>query len=119
MSRSAVWYPTIFPDTCDGCEGLDQPECTHFCPYGVFELRNGKAFVVNPHKCVYGCIACERICPKKAIAFPQRIAAMLKAPKDKGLLQKAKCRNCGKIFWTNRNVNLCFDCEKRVQPTFL
>mgnify|MGYP001042414828 CR=1 FL=1 len=109
---AAVWYPTVFPDKCDGCEGLEKPQCIEFCPYGVFELRDGKALVVNPHKCVYGCIACERLCPKKAIAFPQRIAAMPKVPKDKGLLRKVKCRNCGRIFWTNRDTDLCFDCEK-------
>jgi len=113
-SSAAVWYPTVFPDKCDGCEGLEQPECIQFCPYGVFELRDGKALVINPHKCVYGCIACERLCPRKAIAFPQRIAAMPKAPKDKGLLRKAKCRNCGKIFWTDRDVDLCFDCETKI-----
>lgn len=111
-SSAAVWFPTVFPDKCDGCEGLKQPQCIEFCPYDVFELREGKALVVNPTKCVYGCIACERICPRKAIAFPQQIAATTKAPKEKGLLRKVKCRSCGKIFWTNREVDLCFDCEK-------
>ncbi|MCW4020330.1 MAG: hypothetical protein NWF14_03770 [Candidatus Bathyarchaeota archaeon] len=111
-SSAAVWHPTVFPDRCDGCEGLQQPECIEFCPYGVFELRDGKALVVNPQKCVHGCVACERLCPRKAVAFPQRIAALPKALKDKGLVRKTKCTICGKIFWTNRDVDLCFDCEK-------
>lgn len=112
MARSAVWYPTVFPEKCDGCEGVEQSQCIEFCPHNVFDLRDDKALVVNPHKCVYGCIACERLCPRKAIAFPQRTAAAPKAIKDKGLLRKVKCRNCGKILWTNRDIDLCFDCEK-------
>jgi len=113
-NSAAVWYPTVFPDKCNGCEDFEKPQCIEFCPYGVFELRDGKAVVINPHKCVYECIACERICPKKAIAFPQRIT-MPKAPEDKGLLRKIKCKNCGKIFWTNRDVDLCFDCEAHAE----
>jgi NAD-dependent dihydropyrimidine dehydrogenase PreA subunit len=114
MAKSAaVWYPTVFPDKCNGCEGLEKPQCIEFCPHGVFELKDGKAVVVNPHKCVYGCIACERICPKKAIAFPQRIASMPKMPKDKGLLHKVVCKGCGKTFWTNRDVDVCMDCESK------
>ncbi|KPV62121.1 MAG: NADH-plastoquinone oxidoreductase subunit [Candidatus Bathyarchaeota archaeon BA1] len=90
-SSATVWYPTVFPDRCDGCEGLEKPHCIEFCPYGVFELRDVKALVVYPHKCVYGCIACERLCPKKAIAFPQRIATMPKIKSEnKGLLRKVK-----------------------------
>jgi len=112
-SAAAVWYPTVFPDRCDGCEGSEHPECIKFCPYGVFVLRDGKALVINPLKCVYGCIACERLCPKKAIAFPQRIATMQKIPKDKGLLRKVKCKGCSKIFWANTETELCFDCQKK------
>ena len=112
-SSAAVWYPTVFPDKCNGCEGLEKPKCIEFCPNGVFQLRNGKAVAINPHKCVYGCIACEQICPKKAIAFPQRITAMSRAPQDKGLLRKTKCKKCGKVFWTNRDADLCFDCESQ------
>ncbi|MEM2912689.1 MAG: hypothetical protein QW146_09325 [Candidatus Bathyarchaeia archaeon] len=112
MAKSAaVWYPTVFPDKCNGCEDLEAPQCIQFCPHGVFGLKDSKAVVVNPHKCVYGCIACERICPKKAIAFPQRIATMPKIPKDKGLLHKVVCKKCGKTFWTNREVEVCMDCE--------
>ncbi len=112
--RCAVWYPTVFPDKCNGCEELETPKCIQFCPHDVFEIRNGKAVVVKPQNCVYGCVACEPVCPKKAIAFPQRIALMPKATsKDKGLLHKVRCVKCGKAFWTNRDTDICFDCETR------
>jgi len=32
---------------------------------------------------------------------------------DKGLLHKVECGICGKVFWTNRDVDLCFDCEAK------
>jgi len=68
------------------------------------------------HKnCVYGCIACEHVCPRKAIAFPQRITLKQRAQKDKGLLRKVKCRSCGKIFWTNEDTDLCFECRKLME----
>jgi len=115
MARQGdLWYPTIFPDKCNGCAEFEKPRCIEFCPNGVFELREDKAIVANPHKCVNGCIACEPVCPKKAISFPQTAAKRqeLVSSKDKGLLRKTTCIKCGKIFWTNRNIDLCFDCEK-------
>ena len=109
-----AWYPTVFPDKCNGCEGLETPRCVEFCPNDVFEIRNKKAVVARPQNCVYGCIACESVCPKKAITFPQRVSAVPRAKsKDKGLLRKVKCIKCGKIFWTNRDTNVCFDCESK------
>ncbi|MGV8143620.1 MAG: hypothetical protein ACP5OJ_03280 [Methanothermobacter sp.] len=30
-------------------------------------------------------------------------------------LHSVCCKNCGKIFKTNRNVDLCFECEKSVK----
>jgi len=114
-SQCAPWYPTIFPDRCDGCEGREAPRCIQFCPNDVFEIRGGKAIVARPYNCVYGCTACESVCPRKAITFPQRqtITAVTSTMKDKGLLHKVKCKKCGKIFWTNRDVDLCFDCERK------
>jgi len=114
MERNAVWYPTVFPDRCDGCEGLEVPRCIEFCPHNVFGIRDGKAVVLKPQNCVYGCISCESVCPRKAIIFPQRTMALPKTKKqDKGLLHKVKCRSCGKVFWTNRDVDICFDCEAK------
>jgi len=114
VSRSAVWYPTIFPDKCDGCIHFDSARCVDFCPHNVFEIRDGKAIVINPQNCVYGCIACAMMCPGKAIVFPQRSSQTVATKvRDKGLLWKVKCKECGKVFWTNREVNICMDCEGR------
>ena len=97
MGRNAVWYPTVFPDRCDGCEGLEVPRCIEFCPHNVFGMRDGKAVVLKPQNCVYGCVACESVCPRKAIVFPQRTMTLPKTKKqDKGLLHKVECRICGK-----------------------
>lgn len=30
-------------------------------------------------------------------------------------LREIRCKNCGKIFKTNREVDYCFDCEKKVK----
>ncbi|MFQ6075775.1 MAG: 4Fe-4S dicluster domain-containing protein [Candidatus Bathyarchaeia archaeon] len=114
MSRSAVWYPTVFPNRCDGCESLERPRCIAFCPKGVFDIRNERAVVINPQDCVYGCIACQSVCPKRAITFPQRDYGTEKPIRDKGLLHRVKCRNCGKVFTTNRDTYLCLECEKRL-----
>ncbi|MCR4405014.1 MAG: hypothetical protein NUW06_07075 [Candidatus Acetothermia bacterium] len=36
-------------------------------------------------------------------------------PKQKkaSSLREARCPGCGKLFWTNRETDYCFDCEKR------
>jgi len=114
MERNAVWYPTVFPDRCDGCEGLEVPRCIEFCPHNVFGIRDGKAVVLKPQNCVYGCVSCESVCPRKAIVFPQRTMALPKIKKqDKGLVHKVVCRICGKVFWANTDVDICFDCEAK------
>jgi hypothetical protein len=33
--------------------------------------------------------------------------------RKKFLLRKTYCKKCGKIFKTNREVDLCFECEKK------
>ena len=38
MEREAAWYPTIFPDKCDGCAGFETPKCIEFCPHKVFGI---------------------------------------------------------------------------------
>ena len=30
-----------------------------------------------------------------------------------GGLRKVTCPGCGLVFWTNRNTDLCIDCEKK------
>jgi len=108
------WYPTIFPEKCDGCAPFGKPRCVDYCPNGVFAFKDGKAIVANPHKCVNGCIACEPICHKKAISFPRAHTALTPVkPGDKGLLRKTTCIKCGKTFWTNRENDFCMDCESK------
>lgn len=112
---SSVWFPTIFPDRCDGCEGHEVPRCIKFCPNDVFMLIDGEIVVARPQNCVYGCTACEPVCAKKAISFPSQETAF--APfksKDKGLLRKATCVKCGKTYWMNREVDVCMDCESKM-----
>lgn len=31
----------------------------------------------------------------------------------KSALKELVCKNCGKVFKTNRNTEYCFDCEKK------
>ena len=108
-----TWYPPVFPDRCDGCAKFEKPRCIEFCPSGVYEFRDGKAIVAYPYKCVNGCTACEPLCPKKAVSFPERESTFIStAYEDKGLLRKTVCVKCGKSFWTNREVNICMDCDK-------
>lgn len=33
--------------------------------------------------------------------------------KRKPLVKQVTCKKCGKVFKTNRNTQLCFDCEKK------
>lgn len=30
-------------------------------------------------------------------------------------MRSVSCKNCGKIFKTNRDTELCFDCEKKIK----
>lgn len=115
MAKScAPWYPTIFPEKCDGCAPFGKPKCVEFCPNGVFIFEGGKAVVAYPFKCVNGCTACEPLCHKKAISFPKRESAFAVVKSDdKGLLRKTTCVKCGKTFWTNRDTDTCMDCESK------
>lgn len=36
------------------------------------------------------------------------------APKN-DLLQKGMCMGCSKIFWTNSNNDICFDCQAKTK----
>jgi hypothetical protein len=33
-------------------------------------------------------------------------------PRKKGSLRRIQCPGCGKEYWTNRETDLCLDCEK-------
>ncbi|MDH4221589.1 MAG: hypothetical protein OEY39_05950 [Candidatus Bathyarchaeota archaeon] len=48
---------------------------------------------------------------KDSCACTQKLIDVLRAAKPKkGLLKKVTCAKCGKVFWTNMDGNLCFDC---------
>ena len=51
----------IDTEKCDG-DGT----CVDVCPVEVFEIREGKAVVVNLDECLV-CMACEVQCPNNAI----------------------------------------------------
>jgi len=106
-----MWFPTIF-DKCDGCEGTYK--CVTYCPNGVLEIKDDKAFVVNPLKCIDGCSACARLCPEEAIMFPPKETTPNLTTK-KSILNRIVCRGCGKRFSTDRDIEYCFDCENRAR----
>jgi NAD-dependent dihydropyrimidine dehydrogenase PreA subunit len=106
------WFPTIYSDKCDGCKGAYK--CVAYCPNAVLEINDDKAYVVNPLGCISGCSACASLCPKDAIIFPLKETAPRSTTK-RSLLHRAVCRNCGKRFTTDRDVEYCFDCENKVE----
>ncbi|HTY73968.1 MAG TPA: hypothetical protein VMD05_00190 [Candidatus Nanoarchaeia archaeon] len=118
MGYNGPWFPTIYSDKCDGCAKTGKPRCVEFCSNGVFELVNEKAVVAYPAKCGAGiktfhCSACAPLCHKKAIVFPSSNTSLGQArEQDKGMVRETKCRACGKKYWTNREKDICFDCDK-------
>lgn len=111
IPMTAAWYPVVFPDRCDGCKGFEGPRCIEFCPHDVFNLVDNKAVVVNPQNCINGCIACMPLCPRKAIEFPERSTFREEEKVWTKSLRKATCRKCGKVFWTNDDKELCWECS--------
>ena len=53
----------VSKDECAGCGN-----CVEACPFGVFEIENGKAVVKYPEKC-RKCGACVSACPNDAIVI--------------------------------------------------
>jgi hypothetical protein len=50
---------------------------------------------------------------KDSCACTQKLLDALRAAKPKrDMLKKVTCQKCGKVFWTNMDDNLCFDCGK-------
>ena len=103
------WFPTISADLCNGCKG--KFKCVIFCPNDVLDIKEEKAYVINQLDCIFGCSNCAKICPKNAIIFPQR-GTTHKNKSEKTWLQKIKCRECEKTFLTDRETELCFECER-------
>lgn len=59
------WNPSVDTNTCIGCG-----KCFVYCPHGVYEIKDKKAFVEHPTSCVILCSNCVTICPCDAISFP-------------------------------------------------
>ncbi|MFH1537440.1 MAG: ferredoxin family protein [bacterium] len=59
--------PKVDHDACNG-----DGECYEVCPVepNVYEIKNGKAHVVNPDECIE-CGACESACPTEAITLEE------------------------------------------------
>ena len=34
-------------------------------------------------------------------------------PQKRNSLREVTCPSCGKLYWTNRNTELCIDCESK------
>ncbi len=119
---SGPWFPMVFVDKCDGCAKNGKPRCVEFCPNSVFTFQDGKAVVANPANCgsgssIFHCSACAPLCPKRAISFPTSISSLNSGmERNKDLMRKTTCRICGKQYWTNREKDDCFDCEKVAKP---
>lgn len=113
---SLPWFPIVNADKCDGCVHTGTPRCVEFCPNGVFTFQGGKAVVSYPAKCGGGCStvhcsACAPLCHKRAIVFPSNHTVVREEVKDKELIRQTTCEICGKVYWTNREKDVCFDCE--------
>jgi hypothetical protein len=51
---------------------------------------------------------------KKSCACTQGIIDLLRAGTEKkDLLRKVTCPQCGKVYLTNADDDLCFDCKER------
>jgi len=106
------WFPIIYSEKCDGCKGTYK--CVNFCPHGVLEVREGKAFVANPLGCVSSCSVCAGFCPSNAIIFPSKEESF-RSIKKESWLHKVTCKSCGKEFLTDRETEYCFDCKNRLR----
>lgn len=79
--KKIPWWPLIDNDKCDGCAG--EYDCLKFCPHRVFiSIKDPLIIEVeNRYNCVVFCRACQKMCPKDAISFPNK-SDVLKIIKD-------------------------------------
>jgi len=59
--KTAMVKVTVDLEKCNGDE-----VCAQVCPVAVFEIRDGKSYVINNDACIV-CRACEIQCPTQAI----------------------------------------------------
>ena len=61
------WYPVLDYSRCRNCR-----QCLDFCIFGAYSLdEEGRVRVTRPDNCKPGCPACARVCPTRAIMFPE------------------------------------------------
>ncbi len=60
-----MYTVTVDKEKCDG-----KGECVDTCPTNVFEVKDGKAEVVNMDECL-GCESCVSVCPHSAITVKE------------------------------------------------
>ena len=59
------------PPTIDKKKCVGSGECVDACPVGgVLEVKSDKCVLEKPEECI-DCRACEAVCPKDAISFPE------------------------------------------------
>jgi len=59
------WYPAIDKNVCTKCK-----QCVEYCLFGVYRWED-EVKVISPDSCKSGCPACARLCPSRAILFPE------------------------------------------------
>lgn len=77
VNRSEIeWAPVIDYSKCTDC-GL----CLLSCGNAVFGFSKsqGKYVVANGGNCVVGCTTCGKVCPEKAISFPEDATKFVKS----------------------------------------
>jgi hypothetical protein len=54
----------------------------------------------------------EKVCNCVTDPFGALPPELQPPPKKKGSLRNVSCPSCGKEYWTNREADLCIECER-------
>lgn len=54
----------------------------------------------------------EKPCSCLGTSFADLPPEIRPQARKKSLLRKTTCPGCGREYWTNRDTDVCFDCEK-------
>ncbi len=88
---------SVSVEDCIGCGA-----CVKACVGGVvtIEDREGRRYITFPRGCEESCVACEDVCPTKAISFHEE-----RATGDSPIelvFSLVRCERCGAPFTTER-----------------